>query len=318
MRSWLEYGDVSLDDPDAEVVASLVDAGTPFWLDIESPTNAVIDHLAEALALHPLAVEDSKEFDQRGKIVHYGSVVMTVGFGLDLVTGESIEVHCYLTDKFIVTFRQQPSATIERMHSTGSMRRLLGSQSIRLLHHLTTKLHDDFEPYIAQLENRLGVIETEMLDEPRDEHLGEIAAIRQRADSLRRTLIPGRDLAVRTTVAIDLPGTASDAVLYAGDIADELRLIVSDLAAIGERCIAAMGLHASLASNRQAAAGQQLAVVATVFLPITFVVGLFGMNFDVLINDFEQGWSRFLIFGLGLNVACVAVTLYWLRRRGWR
>jgi magnesium transporter len=243
---------------------------------------------------------------------------MIVGFGLDLDTGESIEVHVYLTDTFIVSFRQRASATLDRLHSTGSMRQLLGSESIRLVHHLTTMLHDDFEPYIAQLEDRLGALETEMLDEPLDEHLAEIAAIRQQADQLRRTLTPGRDLAVRTTVAIDLPGTTSDAVLYASDIADELRLIVSDLAAIGERCVAAMGLHASLASNRQAAAGQQLAVVATVFLPITFVVGLFGMNFDVLVNDVEQGWPRFLIFGIGLNVLCIAATLFWFRRRGWR
>lgn len=318
MRSWLEYDDTSVDDPEAEFVSSLVDADTPFWLDIEAPTDDVIDHLADALGLHPLAVEDSKEFDQRGKIVHYGGVVMVVGFGLDLDTGEPIEVHGYLTGRFIVTFRQRPSATIDRLHATGSMRELLGSESIRLVHHLTTNLHDDFQPYIARLEDRLAAIETAMLEEPLDEHLAEIAAIRQQADALRRTLIPGRDLAVRTTVAIDLPGTTSDAVLYASDIADELRLIVSDLGAIGDQCIAAMGLHTSLASNRQAAAGQQLAVVATIFLPITFVVGLFGMNFDVLVNDFEQGWPRFLIFGLGLNVACVAVTMYWLRRRGWR
>jgi magnesium transporter len=58
--------------------------------------------------------------------------------------------------------------------------------------------------------------------------------------------------------------------------------------------------------------------VATVFLPITFVVGLFGMNFDVLVNDVEQGWPRFLIFGIGLNVLCIAATLFWFRRRGWR
>ena len=63
-------------------------------------------------------------------------------------------------------------------------------------------------------------------------------------------------------------------MLYANDVLDELRLIVADLAAVSDRCLGLLGLHASLASNRQNAASRQLAAVATVFLPITFVVGL--------------------------------------------
>lgn len=317
MRSWLEHGDVSIEDVEAEQVVALVASGTPFWLDIEAPTDTIIERLARALDLHPLAVQDSKEFDQRGKLVVYGDVVMAVGFGLDQVTGVPIEVHGYLTESFLITFRRVPSTTIDRLHSSGSLRRLLGEEPAVVLHHLTTELHDEYPPYIDQLEDRLGVVEKQMLGGPRDEHLAEISSIRERADSLRRTLTPGRDLAARSLVATLLPGGTSDATIYISDIADELRLIVSDLAAVGERSVALIGLHASLASNRQAAAGQQLAVVATVFLPITFVVGFFGMNFDVLVNDFEQGWSVFLIFGLLLNVVCIVGTVWWLRRRSW-
>lgn len=318
MRSWLEYGDVLIEDVGADQVVELVATGTPFWLDVEAPTDEVIDLLASALDLHPLAVEDSKEFDQRGKLVVYGDVVMAVGFGIDLAIGEPIEVHGYLTELFLITFRQTGSETIGRLHSAGSLRRLLGGEPIQVLHHLTTKLHDDFVPYIDHLEDRLGVVEVAMLDEPRDEHLAEVSSIRERADSLRRTLTPGRDLAARSLVATSLPGNAPDAAIYIADIADELRLIVADLASVGERAVAAIGLHSSLAANRQAAAGRQLAAVATIFLPITFVVGFFGMNFDVLVNDFEQGWLVFLIFGILLNAVCVVGTTWWLRRRGWQ
>jgi Mg2+ and Co2+ transporter CorA len=58
--------------------------------------------------------------------------------------------------------------------------------------------------------------------------------------------------------------------------------------------------------------------VATVFLPATVFVGFFGMNFEVLINDFEQGWTRFLVFGVLLNVTRVAAILWLLRRRDLR
>jgi magnesium transporter len=317
MRSWLEYGDVSIEDVDAAQVVALVEAATPFWLDIEAPTDALIENLAEALDLHPLAVADSKEFDQRGKLVVYGDIAMIVGFGLDQATGEAIEIHGYLPQSFLITVRQGSSERIDQLHTSGSLRRLLGGEPVYVLHHLTAQLHDDFGPYIDGLESRLGAVEEAMLAEPRDEHLATINSIRQRADSLRRTLTPGRDLAVRSMVAPSWPGDTSAADLYVADIADELRLIVSDLAAIGERSVTAIGLHASLASNRQAAAGQQLAAVATVFLPISFLVGFFGMNFDVLVHDFEQGWAVFLIFGVLLNVVFVMATLWWLRRRGW-
>jgi len=201
--------------------------------------------------------------------------------------------------------------------ASGSLRRLLGDQPIRVLHHLTTALHDDFVPYIDQLEDRLSLVEKEMLDGPSDEQLAEISSIRERADALRRTLTPGRDLATRSLLPTSLPGD-TDATVYISDIADELRLIVSDLAAVGQRALAVIALHASLAANRQAASGQHLAVVATIFLPITFLVGFFGMNFEVLVNNVQHGWPAFVIFGLLLNVICVVVTTWWLQRRGWQ
>ena len=318
MLSWLEHGDLSITDPESADVAALLSAGTRFWLDVESPTEEVIEGLAEMLSLHPLAVEDSKGFDQRGKLVVYDDVVVLVGFGLDLDTGHPIEVHGYLSKRFLVTFRRRPSATIERLHQTGSIRDLLGTEPTRVLHHLATEMHGNFEPFLDDLVVRLGLVESAMLITPRDEHLAEIAGIRQKADALRRTLMPGRDLAARAATVTAIPGATADAQLYVSDIADELQLIVADLAGVSKRCIAALGLHASLANNRQSAAGQHLAVVATVFLPITFVVGFFGMNFDVLVNDFEQGWPVFVIFGLMLNVACIIGTLWWLARRGLR
>ena len=319
MRTWLEHDDVAIEDPDPAEVARLVAAGTPFWLDIEDPTDEMIDHMADRLSLHDLAVEDSERFDQRGKLVVYGDVAMMIGFGIDLASGDPVEVHAYISTGFLVTFRKQPSEALDELHRTGSLRRLLGAgDPLRVLHHAVTALHDPYGPYIDGLEERLAVVEQEMVGEPRDAHLVEIAAIRRRADWLRRTLTPGRDTAARTTIVMSLPGASDESLLYANDVLDELRLIVADLAAVSDRCLGLLGLHASLASNRQNAASRQLAAVATVFLPITFVVGFFGMNFDVLVGDLEEGWLAFLLLGVLLNVACVLVTQWWLRRRGWR
>jgi magnesium transporter len=91
---------------------------------------------------------------------------------------------------------------------------------------------------------------------------------------------------------------------------------VADFTAIEERCVALLGLHAALASKHVAVVSRRLAAVATIFLPISFLAGFFGQNFSALVGSIE-GWPAFLALGVGLSVACVAVTVIVLNRRGW-
>jgi magnesium transporter len=95
-----------------------------------------------------------------------------------------------------------------------------------------------------------------------------------------------------------------------------LAQIVADFTALEERCVALLGLHSALASKHLATVSRRLAAVATIFLPISFLAGFFGQNFSVLVASI-QGWPAFLILGVGLSTACVAVTVFILRRRNW-
>ena len=93
--------------------------------------------------------------------------------------------------------------------------------------------------------------------------------------------------------------------------------VVADFTAIEERCGALLVRHASLASKRVAVVSRRLADMATIFLPISFLAGFWGQNFDVLTGNLEKGWSAFLVLGVGLSVACVAVIVFMLSRRSW-
>lgn len=316
MRTWIETTDEALVDPGPADIQRIVADGLRFWLDVEDPTDELIDRLAQAIDLHPLAVEDSKQFGQRGKLERYGDVAMIVGFGID--DGKAIEVHSYFTDRFLITLRRDPSTTFDELHRSGSVRPLLGDDPVRMLHHVISALHAPFRTELDGMDDRLDDLEARVLSDPSDDQLIEIAGVKQHATVLRRALTPGRDLAARVAIVRDLPGATDDSALYVADVSDELHQIVADLAAISDRAIGLLTLHSSLTSNRQGVAGRQLAAIATVFLPITFVVGFFGMNFGVLIEDFEGGWPAFLVFGVGLNVVCVVATMSWLGRRGWR
>jgi magnesium transporter len=316
MQSWINYADKVVEEPSPSLISQLVEAGQPFWLDIENPTDQVIDLLTARLGLHPLAVEDSKQFGQRGKLQVYGNVAMLVGFGLDDELSEPVEVHCYYTTGFLITLHRMPSPAFDALRAA-SVRSLVGTDPFRALHHLVSSLHAQFAALVLRLDERLDALEQRVLQDADDQDLAEITAIRHQAAVMRQTLRPGRDLASRMPLILSLPGANSETQLYAEDIYDESQRVVADLTAIEERCITLLGLHASLAGNHLAVVSRRLAAVATIFLPISFFAGLWGENFNVLTGTVEKGWPAFLILGVGLSVACVAVTVFTLSRRGW-
>jgi magnesium transporter len=317
VRSWIDHSGEVVWDPSLSLVAQLVEAGQPFWLDIENPTDQVIDQLATLLGLHPPAVQDSKQFGQRAKLQVYGNAAMLVGFGLDEQLREPVEVHCYYTTGFLITLRRAPSPALDGLRRAGSVHPQIGSDPIRALHPVISSLYTQFSALALSLEERLDTLEERVLREADDQELAEITAIRHRAAVIRRIVTPGRDLAARMPLILSLPGTTSETQLYAEDISDQLQQVVTGLAAIEERCSALLVLHASLASKHLAAVSRRLAAMATIFLPISFLAGFFGQNFNVLTGSIEKGWPAFLILGVGLSVACVTVTVFVLSRRGW-
>ena len=317
MRSWIDQAGEVVWDPSLSLVAQLVEAGQPFWLDIEDPADEVIDQLATLLGLPPLAVENSRQFGQRAKLQVYGNGVMLVGFGLDEQLREPVEVHCYYTTGFLVTLRRAASPALDALRRAGSVQPQPGSDPIRALHPVISSLYTQFSALCLQLDERLDALEQQVLREADDQELAEITTIRHRAAVTRRIVTPGRDLAARMPLILSLPGTTSQTQLYAEDISDQLQQAVAGLTAIEERCSALLVLHASLASKHLAVVSRRLAAVATIFLPISFLAGFWGQNFNVLTGTIEKGWPAFLVLGVGLSATCAGLTVFLLRRRDW-
>jgi magnesium transporter len=181
MRSWIDHAGEVVWEPAPALIAQLVEAGQPFWLDIENPTDELIDQLAARLGLHPLAVEDSKQFGQRAKLQVYGNGAMLVGFGLDERLREPVEVHCYYTTGFLITLRRAPSPALDALRQAGSVQPQLGSDPIRALHPLISSLYTQFSALALKLNERLDALEQRVLHEANDQELAEITAIRRQA-----------------------------------------------------------------------------------------------------------------------------------------
>jgi magnesium transporter len=196
VRSWIDYADGTVADPQPAVVDEFVQAGTACWLDIEDPTDEVIDRLATRLPLDPLAVARSKEFGQRASLWIYGDVAMIVVFGLDQELRELIEVHCYSAPGFLITLHHGPSPAANDLRRTGALHPVLGDP-VQVLHRVISALHAHFPEWVLRLEEQLDRLEQRVLQEPTDRELSQVIAIRHQAAAMRHRLEPGRDLSAR-------------------------------------------------------------------------------------------------------------------------
>jgi magnesium transporter len=117
--------------------------------------------------------------------------------------------------------------------------------------------------------------------------------------------------------ASNLPGMTRDDERYFRDLYDHLIRISDLIDSYRDLLTGAMDTHLSTVSNRLNVVMKQLAIIATVFLPLSFLTGFFGQNFDLLVNHYLTHAWTFWVFGIGLEVAAVIGLLIMFRRRGW-
>jgi magnesium transporter len=176
---------------------------------------------------------------------------------------------------------------------------------------------DEFFPVLEQLDDRLDLIEEHMFASPKPEHLEDIFAMKRRLVGLRRVVAPQRDLVARIVGGgVELPGMTSDTERYFRDVYDHLVRLSEAIDGNHEMMNAAIGAYLSTASNRLNVATKQLTVIATIFLPLTFVTGFFGQNFGWMV-DHVDSWEMFVALGLGLEVVTLVALLALFRLRGW-
>lgn len=297
---------------DSGTLAEQLAAGELFWLDLHAPTEADFAALREVFGFHPLAVEDSLHFGQRPKLEDYDDFAFLVLYGAAPDADRLVEVHCFYSQRFLVTVRRDEAPAFADLE-----RRLDVRSPIELLHRVVDALVDSFFPVLAEVDERLDAIQESMLQSPEQRHLNELFELRRRLVGIRRVIAPQRDLVGRlVSGTVPLPGMTDEAERYFRDVYDHLIRLADAVDAHRDLIAGSMDLYLSTASNRLNAVMKQLAVIATIFLPLAFIVGFFGQNFPWLV-DHIGGWPAFAGLGIGLEVAAVLGLLVYFKRRGW-
>jgi len=291
-----------------------------FWLDLTAPTSEDVGMLRELFAFHPLALEDALHFGQRPKLDDYEKYVFLVFYGARDDASEAAEllreVQMFISGKYLVTLHRDalPALEGQRTHLDGLV---LHSEQF-LLYRVFDALTDSFFPVLAKMDEEIDELEAAVLAGPTDEQLQRLFAMKRTLVAMRKVVTPQRDLFARSIDQIaDLPGLVLDERDYFRDVYDHLIRISDLIDSYRDLLSSTTDLYLSTVSNRQNEVMKQLAIVGTIFLPLSFITGFFGMNFGWLVTKGIASTWTFFVLGLGsLLVTCVLL-LRFFKRKGW-
>ncbi|MGZ4176597.1 MAG: magnesium/cobalt transporter CorA [Solirubrobacteraceae bacterium] len=289
------------------------------WIDYEDPSDEDISELAKLIKLHPLTREDAHTFRQRPKIEDYEGYMFMVVFGVDPGTQSGgpllREVHIVISGDYVVTIHRRPFAALSDLRIRYDEQQVRSEQFLvyKILDAITTT----FIPVLTRIDDDIDELEQDVIADADAENLQRIFSLKRDLVAMRRVVTPMRDMFIRNADRIaELPGLETDDRLYFRDLYDGLVRVSELVDSYRDLLSGATDMYLSTVANRQGEINKQLTIIATIFLPLTFVTGFFGQNFASLVRWISAPWV-FYVFGLGLLVLSVVGFAVFFRRKGW-
>jgi magnesium transporter len=299
---------------DAEQIRTLCERGEFFWLDLEAPSDAEIDELAEMLELPPFAVEDTHEFHQRAKIDDYGDRLLIVFYGAQggARAAELVEVHVHLSRGRVVTVHRAHCEALaavraEHLHSDHEV-----------VYRILDALSESVLALLRDVQQEVSGLEQRSFEQPSAADRRRITELRGRLFRLLQVIVPERDMLDTGADAIErvLGMEAGQAHHPFHDVRDDLVLAVNLIAYCREVLAEALNVYLQATSNRLNEIATRLTVLAGIFVPLTLVTGYFGQNFKWL-TDHIDSFTSFLVFGVAGIVVPAGAIWAWLQRAGY-
>ncbi len=309
-----------LHNPPPQEVAAHLEKSSFVWLEYEDLSDADLTKLSELIKLHPLTVDDARTFRQRPKIEEYEGYVFMVVFGADVGTASGgpllREVHLIISGDFVVTIHRRPFAALDELRTRYQDQPVRSEQF--LVYRILDAITSTFVPVLTRVDDDIDDLEQSVIDNADAEDLQRIFSLKRDLVAMRRVVTPMRDMFARDADRLaELPGLQKDDQLYFRDLYDGL-IRVSDLVdSYRDLLSGATDMYLSTVANRQGEINKQLTIIATIFLPLTFLTGFFGQNFAFLTGRVQNTALAFWVLGIGLLVISVIGLWVWFRRKGW-
>jgi magnesium transporter len=294
------------------------------WVNIDGVGRAdVVEQIGDIFGLHRLALEDVINVHQRSKLEEYPThlyvVARMAGVNGDRLDTEQVSL--FLGDGFVVTFQERPGDSLEpvRARLRGGRGRIRVAGADYLAYALIDAIIDGYYPVLEVYGDWIESLETEVIERPRDEIVGVIHDARRDVLALRHAIWPMRE-AVAILYREPIDRISDDTRLYLRDAYDHTVQIIDLLENYRELASALLDVYLSSISNRMNEVMKVLTIIATIFIPLTFIAGIYGMNFSPESSPWnmpELHWYWGYPVTLGVMLVVAIGLVFYFRHKRW-
>lgn len=320
MIAYYIYRDARVERVD-EIDRSWLDPASAItvWADIREPGAEDAAVMRDVFGFHPLSVEDALQARHHPKVESYNSYLYVVLHDIDFKQEEhafeTLDIDFFLGRSFLVTVHDG------RRRSIGEVAKIcehtdlaLSAGPVALMHRIVDRVVEEYRPEVDELESWLDEIEARVVAATREDLTGEILAVKRDIASMRRVVIPQRDVIGRLARReFDLIG--QEHAYRFRDVYDQLVRLADEAILFQDRVTGILDAHLASVSNQLALVSKVLAGIAVIFGPLTVVTGIFGMN--VPLPTFPGGEAGQFWWIVGLMTVLTSLIFYVFRRRGW-
>ncbi len=318
--AWIPGTGLVADPPREKYAEIIAQKDAVLWVDMEAATPAEYGLLRKPFGVNAHAVDECREYQVLPKVENYGDYLLVTLHRVQFDEGSRKlnlrEIDFVLAKNWLVTVRQDASTSVEEVQKKMRGREDLISEGPgRLLAEIIEVITSRYFPLVEFLEREIDVLEEAMLEQrSHDDAFGRILALRRSVVALRRTLVPQREV-IHRLAKEEFSLAAGHASLHLRGTHDELYWILTELDIHRELLTSVFEGHAAMGANRLAAISnrmnrvmEKLTRFTTIFMPLTLVTGIYGMNFDFM-PELRWKWS-YPILLVGLAALGFALSRY--------
>jgi magnesium transporter len=293
------------------------------WINVDGIHQAeVIQEIGHIFGLHPLLLEDVLNTNQKPKVEYYGENILYFTFKsieyndtLNVISSEHVSF--VLGPNFLISFQEEGSEDkfAEIYHRLkGSIGKIRKYGTDYLMFSLIDLEIDNYVEVIQKIDDGLDVLEESIINNHREKNQNQLYGYKREISALRKITYPVRDM-LNSIILYSENELIRDATkLYFRDAQDHASQVVETLDSNREMVASLMDLHLSQVSNKMNNVMKVLTVISVIFMPLTFIVGVYGMNFD---NMPELHWRYGYFMIIGVIFLLTIMMLIFFRKKGW-
>lgn len=320
----LDYDQGQVQERDVKDIAECFpfkDSPTVTWINIDGLHDVeVIERLGSHFKLHPLILEDILNTAERPKIEDYGDylfAVLKVFLGNQAGSREEriVQVSIILGQNYVLSFQEKTNPIFDAVkdrlrRGKGRLRR---SGADYLAYALIDSIVDSYFAVLERFGDEIESLEEELVADPKREILRRIHGLKSEMIFLRRSIWPLREV-VNTMERLETPLITASTDIFLRDVYDHTIQVIDSLETSRDILSGMVETYLSSVSNRMNEVMKVLTIIATIFIPLTFLAGVYGMNFKFMP---ELGWRYGYFIVWGVMVAAAVAMIVFFKRKKW-